>query len=121
MDDPEHILQLEGEVIAELLDQEEFPSKIGNVAVVSDRQICLLRRDRRELTGYRFEYFDMDDCRAIGYRNEHAWYRNALAAVFFAAAAALLIMLVTGEPGLSPQDSTVILMMIALVNSRWIE
>ena len=115
MDRPEDILQLDGEIIGELLDQEEFPSKIGNVAVVSDQQICFLRRDRKELTGYRFEYFPMADCRSIEYRNEHAWYRNFVAAGFFLGAIGLLAFLFTQEAGVSAEDAPVFLMALALV------
>jgi hypothetical protein len=115
MDRPEDILELKGEMIGELLDQDEFPSKIGNVAAVSDQQICFLRRDRSELTGYRYEYFDMSDCRSIEYRNEHAWYRNGVAGGFFIGAAALVYMLLTSEDGISADSAPVFLMILALI------
>ena len=35
----------DGEIIAVLLDQDEYSSNVGSVAVVSDRQLCLLRHD----------------------------------------------------------------------------
>ena len=64
-DDSKHHIELDGTLVAELLDQSEHPSNIGNVAAISDQQIVLLRRDKRELVNYRFEYFDVRDCRAI--------------------------------------------------------
>ena len=49
----DRIAGIEGEIVAVLLDQEEFPANIGNVAAVTDRQICYLKKDRKELSHYR--------------------------------------------------------------------
>jgi len=86
-DDSKHHIELDGTLVAELLDQSEHPSNIGNVAAISDQQIVLLRRDKRELVNYRFEYFDVRDCHAIKYQKETAYYRIIVGAACFLAAA----------------------------------
>lgn len=88
--------ELEGETIAVLLDQEEYPSNVNNVAAISDRQICYVRKDRHELVNYRFEFFDMDDCEAIEYRDQPVYYRVVLAVIFFVLTAALAIAMALG-------------------------
>ena len=97
--------ELEGNVVAILLDKEEFPSNVGNVAVVSDRQILLLKRDRHELVNYRYEIVDIDDCRAVEYIDQMVYYRVAVAVISFILTAVLAFMLVTGIDGGS-QDIT---------------
>jgi len=72
---PDNPAKLEGVIIAELLDQHEYPSNLGNVAAISDQQICFLRRDRHELINFKLEYFEMCHCRAIEYQKETAYYR----------------------------------------------
>jgi len=72
---PDNPAKLEGVNIAELLDQHEYPSNLGNVAAISDQQICFLRRDRHELINFKLEYFEMCHCRAIEYQKETAYYR----------------------------------------------
>ena len=82
-DDSKHHIELDGTLVAELLDQSEHPSNIGNVAAISDQQIVLLKREKRELVNYRFEYFNVRDCRAIRYQEETAYYRIIVAAPAF--------------------------------------
>lgn len=91
--------ELAGELIAELLDEEEYPSKIGNVAAVSDREILYLARVRHELVHFRYEIHDMDECSAVVYREERAWYRVVVAASSVALAAVLAYLLATGRHG----------------------
>ena len=107
--------ELEGKVIAVLLDQEEFPSNIGNVAAISDRQICFLKRDRKELIGYRFEFHDVDDCTAIEYRDQKVYYRVVVGVVSFVLTAVLAIMLATGFAGGSQDIAPLIVGAIALL------
>ena len=95
-EDSQHHIELDGTLVAELLDQSEHPSNIGNVAAISDQQIALLRRDKRELVNYRFEYFDVRDCRAVRYQKETAYYRIAVGAACFLAGTFFIIMLLTG-------------------------
>jgi hypothetical protein len=106
---------LDGDVVAVLLDQDEYPSNVGNVAAVSDRQICLLRRDRHELINYRLEFFDMADCKAIGYENRPIYYRIVIAIAFFIAAAVAAFLLATGETGNSSDPTPLIIGLIAFV------
>jgi hypothetical protein len=65
----------DGEIVAILLDQDEYSSNVGSVAVVSDRQLCRLKHDRHELIHYRSESFDMADCAAIEYQDKMVYYR----------------------------------------------
>jgi len=91
--------ELEGNVIAILLDKEEYPSKVGNVAAISDRQILYLKRDRHELVNFRYEFFDMDNCKAIEYKDEMVYYRVVVAVLSLILTAVLLFMLLTGLDG----------------------
>lgn len=107
--------ELDGELIAVLLDQEEYPSNIGNVAAVSDQQICFLQKDKKELVGYRLEFNDMDDCTAIEYRDQIVYYRVVVAVVSFILTAVLAIMLATGSDGGSQDITPLIIGAIALL------
>jgi len=108
-------VNLDGELVALLLDQDEYASNVGNVAAISDRQICLLRRDRHELTHFKLEYFDVHDCHAIEYQKEMAYYRILAGAVCFVAAVIFLFMLVTGFDDISTESAPFIITAIALV------
>ena len=66
--------KIEGESVVVLLDQDEYPSHIGNVAAVSDEHIRVLKRDMNELVHFSLEHLDADDCRAIEYHEETAYY-----------------------------------------------
>lgn len=77
----------------------EYPSNIGNVVAVSDRQICFLKRDVHELIHYRFEFFDTGDCKAIDYQDQMVYYRVAGAVISFVIAAILAITLLSGSDG----------------------
>lgn len=108
-------INLDGTFVAELLDQDEYPSNIGSVAAVSDRQIVLLKRDKRELTNYRFEYTDIRDCRAISYKKETAYYRIAVGVTCFLAAAFFVFTLLSGVDDLVEQGAPLIIGGIAAV------
>lgn len=94
-----HNFELEGELIAVLLDQDEYPSNIGNIVAVSDRQLCYLKRDVHALIHYRFEFHDINDCTAIEYRDQMVWYRVIGAVISCIIAAALAITLLSGSDG----------------------
>ncbi len=94
-----HNFELEGKLVAVLLDQDEYPSNIGNVVAVSDQQICFLKRDAHELIHYRFEFCDMSDCKAIEYRDQMVYYRVVGAVISFVIAAILTITLLSGSDG----------------------
>ncbi len=113
---PEDRIKLDGEPVAELLDQDEYPSNVGNVAAISDRQICFLRRDRQELTHFKLEYFDVCDCRAIEYQKEMAYYRILVGAACFIAAVIFVFVLVTGLDDISAESAPLIIAVIALVS-----
>ena len=91
--------ELEGNVVAILLDKEEYPSNVDNVAAISDRQIFYLKRDRHELVNYRYEFFDVADCKSIEYIDQMVYYRVAVAVISFILTLVLLFMLVTGFDG----------------------
>ena len=57
-----------GNLIAVLLDLDECPSNVGEVAAVSDQQLMLIRRDRNELVGVKHACLDIPDCKCIEYR-----------------------------------------------------
>lgn len=59
--------KINGESFVVLIDQDEYPSHIGNVAAISDEHILFLKRDMSELTHFRLEHMDVSDCRAIEY------------------------------------------------------
>jgi hypothetical protein len=106
--------EFDNELVAELLDQHEYPSNIGKVAALSSRWICFVKRDWHELTHFRLEYFEMQDCRAIKYHKETAWYRILVAIVFFAAALFLVSMLLTNSWQPNTQSAPLIVGVIAL-------
>jgi hypothetical protein len=110
-----HNFELDGELIAVLLDQDEYPSNIGNVVAVSDRQICFLKRDVHELLHYRFEFYDMDDCKAIEYRDQMVYYRVVVAVVGFVLTAVLAFMLLTGSDGGAQDFRALVIGLIALL------
>jgi hypothetical protein len=118
----EHHLKIEGELVVELLDQEEFPSKIGNVVAVSDQQICLLRRDWDKLTHFRLEYLDVQDCRAIEYQEEVAYYRVVAGGIFLIAAIAALFVLFTRVDDYTTEGGPLIVaaIMLATLGMRFI-
>jgi hypothetical protein len=86
-------VDIDGKLIAILLDLDEYPSNVGEVAVVSDQQLMVIRRDRDELVGFKPAYLDVSDCRSIEYIRETAWYRIILAAIGLALAVVLAVML----------------------------
>ncbi len=108
--------KLDGEPVAELLDQDEYPSNIGNVAAISNRQVCVLRRDRHKLTHFKLEYLDVRECRAIEYRKEMAYYRIIAAGACFVAALVFVFMLGTGLDDNSANSAPMIIVVIALVS-----
>ena len=72
---PEKPEQFDSELVAELLDQSEYPSNIGKVTALSGQWICFLKRDWHELIHYRLECVEMRYCHAIEYHKETAYYR----------------------------------------------
>jgi hypothetical protein len=114
-DHQEHQIKIDGELVAELLDQDEYPSNVGEVAAISDRQICVLRRDWDELTHFRQEYLDVDDCRAIEYEKERSWYRTVGGAAFLIAAAVVALILLIGLDDFAAEGAPLIIGMIMLV------
>ena len=117
MDNPtgNSTVNIDGEVIAVLLDQDEYPSNVGNVAAISDRQIAYLMRDHDELVGYRLDYLDIADCVSIEYHQEEAWYRKILAGVFYLAAFSVAISFATGMIPFTNETQVFIVVVIALV------
>ena len=81
-----------GNLIAVLLDLDECPSNVGEVAAVSDQQLMLIRWDRNELVGFKHACLDIPDCKRIDYRAGIAWYRIVVIATGFALAAVLVVM-----------------------------
>lgn len=114
-DRPENRMQLEGNLVAELLDAEEHHSNIGNVAAVSDLEICFLRRTRHELVPFRLEYFDVNDCRAIEYGTETAWYRIVGALASFAIALFLGVPMVIGINKITAESGPILGLAIGLI------
>ena len=112
---PEDGIKLDGELVAELLDQDEIPSNIGNVISISDRQICLLKWDRHELTHFKLEYFDMRDCRSIEYQIEIAYSRILAGAACFIAALIFMSMLATDLDDFSAESAPLIIAAIGLI------
>jgi len=116
MDNPTgNIVKIDGEVIAILLDQGEYPANVGNVAAVSDQQIACLKRDHGALVGFKLEYLDVNECVAIEYHQEEAWYRKVFAALFFIGAAAIAIMMAIGFIPFNSETQALIILVIALV------
>jgi len=112
----ENHMQLDGELIAELLDQDEYPSNVGEVAAISDKQICLLRRDWHELIHYRLDYLDVGECRAIEYRKDTAYYRLVAGGAFLIAAVVLVFMLVSDVDNFATEGAPLILAVVVLVS-----
>jgi len=108
--------ELEGQFVAELLDIGEYPSNIGEVAALSDRQLLVIRRDWHELTHFRLEPLDITGCSFIDYRRETAWYRVLAAAACFGAALVAAWLLVTGWGGDPARITPLIIGMIALTS-----
>jgi hypothetical protein len=97
MDNPtDRQVNIKGKLIAVLLDQDEYPSNVGEVAAVSDEQILVIRRDKNALVGFQPGYVDMADCRKIEYEADTAWYRIVVAVIGFTVAAGLAVMLLLG-------------------------
>ena len=113
---PEDRIKADGEPVAELLDQDEYVSNVGNVASVSDRQICFLRRDKHELTHFRLEYIDVRDCRAIEYQQDTAYSRILAGVVCFIAALIVVFMLLTDLDDFSAESAPLIIAVIGLVS-----
>jgi hypothetical protein len=111
----DRISGFEGEIVAILLDQEEFPSNIGNVAAVSDRQICCLKKDNKELTHFRYELYDIDDCRAIEYKDKMVYYRIVVAVVSFILTAILAFILLSGSDGGAQDFRALVIGLIAVL------
>lgn len=109
-------MQLEGELVAELLDQEEIPSKIGSVAAISDEQICVVRRDWHELTHFRLDILDVRDCRAIEYQRETSYSRILAGLICFVGAAALVFMLVANSENFFEKGAPLIIAVVALIS-----
>jgi hypothetical protein len=108
--------QLAGEVVVDLLDNDEYPSNIGHVAAVSDQQILVIRRDWHELTHFSLDVLELDDCNGIEYVEQRAWYRLLLGYVGLFSAVLLLGMLVLdGEP-VTARTAPLIILLIALVS-----
>ncbi len=114
MDDwADNSAELEGEIVAVLLDKQEYPSNVDNVAAISDRQICFLKKDRHELVNYRIEFYDTDDCTVIEYRDEMVYYRIVVAIVSFITTAVLAFILATGSYGSSQEFPPLIVGLVA--------
>ena len=107
-------VKIEGELIAELLDRNEFHSNVGNVAVVSDQQICLLKRTPHQLAPFELEYLNMNDCSAIDYRQETAYYRIVAGVVCFAAAITVAYLFLTSPEPLAVENGPLIIAAIGL-------
>jgi hypothetical protein len=110
-----HNFELNGDLVAVLLDQNEYPSNIGNVVAISDQQICFLKRDVHELIHYRFEFYDMDDCKSIEYKDEMVYYRMVVAAVNFVLAAILAFTLLSGSDGGAQDFRALVIGLIAVL------
>ncbi len=110
-----HNFELDGELVAVLLDQDEYPSNIGNVVAVSDRQICFLKRDIHELIHYRFEFYEIDNCKAIEYRDQMVYYRVVVAVVSFILTAILAFTLLTGSDGGAQDFRALVIGLIAVL------
>jgi hypothetical protein len=107
---------LAGAFVITLLDNDEYASNIGHVAAVSDRQLLVLRRDWHELTHFRLDVLDMDDCRGIRYRERRAWGRLVLGYAALVAAGILLLVLAFGSGGMSARTAPAIVAAVALVS-----
>jgi hypothetical protein len=112
---PEVHTKIEGELVAELLDQQEYHSNIENVAVVSSEQLCFLKRVHHEVVPFALEYLDMKDCRAIEYKRDTAYYRIVAAILCFGGAIVLAYLLATDPEPMAVENGPLIIMTIGLV------
>lgn len=116
MDNPnENSVRIDGNPIAVLLDQDEYPSNIGEVVAISDQQLCYLERDKAELVGFKLAYLDIGELNSVEYHQEEAWYRKVLAVLFYVAAAVIAVALATGAIPFNSETQALIIVMIALV------
>lgn len=116
MDNPsDYKVDIEGNLIAVLLDLDEYPSNVGEVAAVSDQQLMVIRRDKRELVGFKPIYLDIAGCKSIEYQQETAWYRIVVAVLGFALAAVFAVMLVMNIGASSEQITPLIIGMIMFI------
>ena len=112
---PDVHTKIDGELVAELLDQDEYHSNIGNVAVVSTEQLCVLRRVRHELVPFTLEYLDISDCRAIDYQMDTAYYRIVVSVLSFAAMAAIAYMLAIDPDRFTAENGPLIVACVGLL------
>lgn len=106
--------ELDGELVAELLDQGEYPSNIDNVAAISSREICFVRRARHKLIPFNIEYLNVCDCQAIEYLKDTAYYRIVAGIACFLMALIVAFNLATDPAGLSVDSGPLIIAIIAL-------
>jgi hypothetical protein len=111
---PEKPEQFDSELVAELLDQSEYPSNIGKVTALSGQWICFLKRDWHELIHYRLECVEMRYCHAIEYHKETAYYRIFAGAACFVAALWLSFMLLSDPDRVYTLSAPMIIVMISL-------
>ena len=107
---------LEGEFVVDLLDKDEYASNLGHVAAISDRQLLVVRRDWHELTHFRLDVLEMDDCRGIAYIEQRAWYRIVLGVAGLLGAVLVLGLLVFGDEPVNARTAPVIVLLVALVS-----
>jgi hypothetical protein len=108
--------KIDGETVVVLLDQDEYPSHIGNVAAISDEHIWFLKRDMDELCHFRLEHLDASDCSAIEYKKETAYYRILVGVVLLIAAVVLAFNLLTGSEDISAESGPVVIVIIAFAS-----
>ena len=108
--------KLAGEVVVDLLDNDEYPSNIGHVAAVSDRQILVIRRDWHELTHFSLDVLELAECKGIEYVEQRAWYRLVLGYLGLFSAVLLLAMLVLGGEPVTAKTAPLVIALIALVS-----
>jgi hypothetical protein len=107
--------KINGELIAELLDQDEYHSNIGEVAVVSTEQLCVLRRVHHELVPFSLEYLDINTCQSIEYIKETAYYRIVVAVLSIAAMLAIAYMLAIDPNRFSAENGPLIVACVGLL------
>lgn len=108
--------RIEGESVVVLLDQDEYPSHIGNVAAVSDEHIWVLKRHMEELVHFKLEHLEASDCRAIEYHKETAFYRIIVGVVLLVTAAILAFNVIAGYEDLSAESGPVVIVIIAFAS-----
>lgn len=108
--------KINGETVVMLLDQDEYPSHIGNVAAISDEHIWFLKRDMDELTHFKLAHLDASDCRAIEYKKETACYRILVGVALLITAAVLAFNLIAGYQDLSAESGPVVIVIIAFAS-----